>query len=77
MCMGDIDRIDGTDFLRIESDLDRTFHEISDSEVREPCIDEDADIFALRIFYIDEKLGMSEWCDNHAKMEKIPKITLG
>lgn len=75
--MRDVDRIDGTDFLRIESYLHYTFHEIPYSVVREPRVDEYSYILILGIFYIDEELSMSEGCEDHKNMEKIPKKNLG
>ncbi len=64
-----IDSIDSLDLFPIESHLDCTFHHISDSIVREPSIDENTNIFTIRVRYIDEEFRMSEWSDNHRYKE--------
>ena len=65
MRMGDIECIDTREFLSIEPHFHRAFHEVSESIIREPSIDEDADISTFGIGDIDEEFGMSEWGDNH------------
>jgi hypothetical protein len=67
MGMGDIDIIDQTEYCRIQSNPCPTFHEVSDNKIRKPSIDEKSNIVSIRIVHIDEKLSMSEWCDNHRK----------
>ena len=70
--MGDVYCIDGFEFFSIESYLDRTFHEVSDSIIRKPCIDEYTHILIFGVFDIDEEFGMSEWCDDHGGQGKSP-----
>ncbi len=76
--MRDVDRVNSCDFLTIKPYLHRAFHEISGSKIREPAIDEDADIFSLMIHYIDEEFCMSERGDDHRKSDTIkPQIYWG
>ncbi len=74
VCMRYVDSVEGLHLLRIKSYFHSPFHHISDSEVREPRIDEDTDIFSLSIRYIDEEFGMSERGDDHA--ERILNIVI-
>ena len=65
MRMGNIDNIDGIDFRRIECYLHTALHQVSESIIREPTIDEDPHCMSIRIHDIDQELRMSERGDDH------------